>query len=290
MKRGVYEFQGPPAEVVARLEKARAEDLQAEKKGLALKLWTTLFFLLMVVALFGTDYFEFSSLFVLVFLVAGVVSLVKAFRTRAHNLEDAPLLAALRLVRMARADLAPDRPVRLKVDFRDYPAREFQISQEGGFTKEKRTVYRQPWLEFQGRLADGARLQLEVLRKARRLDYWSTSTSGKYRRRSKDTVLDVITLSLQVPGLDLSDLAASLSPGPPAGLVGKQFEVQGDTVRIQVLTPRARRSSGSRLHNLSLQPGDLAHGDRLLALLLWLYQGLGRLRAGKAPAARPEAG
>ena len=288
MKKGVYQFQGTPAEVIARLETARAEDLKAEKKSLKFGCGAGFFFVAMFISFVGAQDFTPLLVAAFAFLAGFVACLVMLFRSQAHNLEDAQLLAPLRLLSMARADLPPDRPVRLKVDFRDFAARDFQLSSQGSFFGNKNTVYRQPWLEFQGRLADGARLDLEVLRKAERLDYWKTR-GGKSKRRSKDKVQDVVTLRLQVPGLDLSGLVPALSPGPPVGLVGKDLKVQGDTVRMELVTPRAQRTSGSR-NSRSLEPGDLASGDRLLALLVWLYQGVGRLRAAGVPSVEPGPG
>lgn len=85
---------------------------------------------------------------------------------------------------------------------------------------------------------------------------------------------DRIFLQLQVPGLDLGNLVANLSPGLPSGMTGRDMKIQGNMVRMVVETPQARRTM-----NQKLGPEDLASGDRLLALLLWVYQGVGRLRA-----------
>ncbi len=273
MKKGLYQLEGTPAQVLAQLEVAQREDRKAERTGFGFGCAAGILLVATIASFVASQGIKALVPVGVACLVACVACVVKAALAQKHNLEDARFLAPLRLLGVARADLPPDRQIRLKVDFRDYPAKVFQVAREGGFMSQQRTTYRQPWLEFQGRLADGARLQLEVTRKAERLDYWKSS-GGKSKRRFKDKVQDQITLRLQVPGLDLSDLVANLTPGLPAGMTGKNMRVQGDTVQMEVLTPRARRN-----FRLALESGNLAHGDRLLALLAWTYQGVGRLRA-----------
>ena len=116
------------------------------------------------------------------------------------------------------------------------------------------------------------------MRKAERLESYKTRR-GKTRRRWKDKVEDRISLQLQAPGLDLGNLVAQLRPGLPLGMTGRDMKVQGDMVRMVVQTPQARRT----IHQ-NLTPQDLASGDRLLALLLWVYQGVGRLRSAASQA------
>jgi len=273
MKTGLYHLEGPPTQVLSQLEAARSQDLQAERKGFNFGCAAAILLLVGIVSFAASEEFKWLIPVGIVCLVACVASFVWAARAQAHNLEDERILAPLRLLQILRTDLPPDRPIRLKVDFRDYPNRDFQVARQGGLRSGQQTTYRQSWLELQARLADGGRLRLEVTRQAQRLDYWKTG-GGKTRRRFKDKVQDRVALQLQVPGLDLADLVANLRPGLPLGLTGRTMQVQGDTVRMEVLTPRARRNV-----RLNLEAEHLATGDRLLALLAWTYQGVGRLRS-----------
>lgn len=277
MKKGLYQFEGTPAEVLDRLRAVQQADDVAERKVQNSGCAAGLCFL--VALAFGVSgaHTESTPLLALggVFGVAFVLCLVSAIRAEAHNLDDAKILAPVHLLQVIGADLPPGRPIRLKVDFRDYPYRDFQVARQGGgfFSRETLTTYRQPWFALDGRLADGARFSLEVLRKAERRDYWKSS-GGKSKKRFKDKVQDEISLRLQVPGLDLSTLVANLTPGIPGGMVGKDMKIQGDLVRMEVLTPRARRT-----FRHGLGPGDLAHADRLLGLLVWAYRGVQGVRA-----------
>ncbi len=278
MKTGLHQFEGTPVELIARLELAQHEDGKAERRGTAFGCGAGILFFLGVGLLgLSTDisWLAWPGAFC---LVGAVVCVPFFFRADSHDLEDSRYLEPLRFLRVLRTDLPADRPIRLKVDFRDYPWRELQVSRtpEGG--GRTRLTYRQPWLEFQGRLADGARLCLEVVRKAERLESYKTRR-GKTRRRWRDKVEDRITLQLQVPGLDLGNLVANLSPALPSGMTGRDMKIQGDTVRMVVGTPQTRRSM-----NQNLGPQDLASGDRLLALLLWVYQGVQRLRSSASQA------
>ncbi len=273
MKKGIHEFEGTPGELIARLELAQQEDRKAERRGGVFGCGGALLFFLGVGLLgLSTDisWLAWPGAFC---LVGAVVCIPLFFRADSQDLEDLRYLEPLRLLRVLRTDLPADRPLRLKIDFRDYPWREFQVTRtpEGG--GRTRLTYRQPWLDFQGRLADGARFCLEVVRKAERLESYKTRR-GKTRRRWRDKVQDRIFLQLQVPGLDLGNLVANLSPGLPSGMTGRDMKIQGNMVRMVVETPQARRTM-----NQKLGPEDLASGDRLLALLLWVYQGVGRLRA-----------
>jgi len=278
MKQGIYEFEGTPGEVISRLEAAQQEDRKAERRGTGFGCGAALLFFLGVGLLGLSTEVSWLVWPGVACVVATVVCIPLLFRADAHNLEDSRYLEPLHFLRVLRADLPPDRPVRLKVDFRDYPLQALQVSRtpEGG--GRTRLTYRQPWMEFQGRLADGSRLSLEAVRKAERLESYKTRR-GKTRRRWKDKVEDRISLQLQVPGLDLGNLVAQLQPGLPHGMAGRDMKIQGDVVRMVVQTPQARRT----IHQ-NLGPEDLASGDRLLALLVWVFQGVGRLRstAGRA--------
>ncbi|NMA26934.1 MAG: hypothetical protein GX934_04150 [Burkholderiales bacterium] len=278
MKKGIHEFEGTPGEVISRLEAAQQEDRKAERRGTGFGCGAGILFFLGVGLLGLSSDISWLAWPGAFCLVGAVVCVPLFFRADSQDLVDSHYLEPLRFLRVLRADLPPDRPVRLKVDFRDYPMQVFQVSRtpEGG--GRTRLTYRQPWMEFQGRLADGSRLSLEAVRKAERLESYKTRR-GKTRRRWKDKVEDRISLQLQVPGLDLGNLVAQLRPGLPHGMVGRDMKIQGDMVRMVVQTPQARRT----IHQ-NLTPQDLASGDRFLALLLWVYQGVGRLRPAASQA------
>ncbi|MGI5843704.1 MAG: hypothetical protein ACOX9B_05955 [Candidatus Xenobium sp.] len=296
MKRGIYQYEGTPGEVIARLESAQQEDRKAERQGRIFgSIAWILFFLGVGLLAYSSDvsWLVWPGVSCLVGAVLCIPFLVRA---DSQNLVDFHYLEPLRFLRVLQADLPPDRPIRLKVDFRDYPMRAFQVSCNSEGRGRTRLTYQQPWMEFRGRLADGSRLSLEVVRKAERLKYRKTSGS-KTKYRWKEKVVDRISLRLQVPGLDLGNLESQHLPRLPHGMIRRDLKTQGDTVRMVVQTPRARRS----IHRI-LAAQDLANGDRLLALLLWVYKGVGRLRSPnqgrlrqaqppkafvKAPPARP---
>lgn len=272
MKRGAYTVEARPADLLTWLARAHAEDKKAEQRTsrtscvAALLFFSSMGFLFFGDAVDGLYHVSGGTfLLCLVFVVA-------AMRFQVHDLDDHKIAACQGLLKVLQADLPPERPLRLVVDYRDYAAGAFRVSKEGRFMGEQVSRFRQPWLSLEGRLADGARFRLEVVRRAERLDYWKSS-GGKRKRRFKDRVTDRLEVELRAPGR----AGAPVSP-PPLGLVARRVEVTGDAVTAVLVTPRARRT-----FRVNLGPGDLVNADRLLGALAWLHRGLGATGTASPP-------
>lgn len=277
---GVMELHAPPAEMLQALEAVQAGDRQVQARGGFYGILATLGFLAFVAVVLFTSDPDPEWRLAGPILLAVVVLVGLAVRAQRQDLEDSQILAALRFLRILRADLPPGRPVHLRADFRDYARKQFQTASRSEGWGAGHQSYRQPWLEFRGRLADGARLELSVLRKVERAKFWKQCTPSKSKLVVKDRIQDGIVLDLQTPGSDLSNLVSGLTPGPPGGLVGRSLETRGDRVHVVVATPRIRRRASAKL-----DPAAGASADRLLGLLAWLYDGVHRARVQAPPTA-----
>lgn len=263
MKRASHRVEAPPAGVLAWLERADAADIRASRRKSLFGCLTALFLFGGFALFFVASDDEVWSAVAFAGIGMAVLFLVLTIFYETRDLDEAKIATGRGLVRVLAADLPPARPVRLTVDYRDYASGAFRLSREGAYYGEQRSTYRQPWLSFEGRLLDGTRVRLRVVRRAERLDYWKKS-GGKNKRKYKDKVRDRVAVHLTAPGR-----AAAPGEGPPLDLVSRGVRVSGDTVSAVLVTPRARRSA-----RVNLASGDLADARRLLAAVAWLHRGL----------------
>ncbi|WP_147448869.1 hypothetical protein [Corallococcus terminator] len=101
------------------------------------------------------------------------------------------------LLQRLQVDLAPDAPVRLKLDLRQPDVREKRVRQDmvGWWRTE---FFVDPWLTLEARLADGTFLRIRMVEKHQKRERYKTSASGKTKKKSKRKGFARLEVSLRV--------------------------------------------------------------------------------------------
>lgn len=198
-------------------------------------------------------------------LLALVIPLIVLYRMSAsQDLDNRRLDMVRRFLRVVRADVAPTATLRVDVDFRDYPRKEFQTAPD---------AYSMPWLTVRGRLADDSSFRMDVTCDVKRKTRRKRKYNKVKERLQEHLVLRLTPSPRRYPALE------GFAPGdPPNGLWQRQLQVANGTVEARLASAVAQRVT-ARSVLLDTTGAALLTGDRLLASMVWMYRGLKSLKA-----------
>lgn len=271
MQVAEYRLSGTAAHLVAQLEQATVADKQAERKAHRLGVAAAISAALGFGACFVTSAFGQPPYFTALLLVAAIVLLVVRARVKRFDLDDRRLGAALRLVKVLRADIPASSTIQLHLDFRPYRKGGTQTSKEGGVLGPRVEHYEQGWLDLRTRLADGNALSVSVKERVTR----RTKPKRKYNKvteRISDLVVFLVRLDKRY-GAAEPVVARLQTRGPSGQVVVKRAAARGRAMKVVLATPVAVAVSGRSNTRRGFE--TLATGDTLLQGLRWIYGGIG---------------
>ena len=186
--------------------------------------------------------------------LAAVIALLARWRVyRRRDLDNRKIAGLEQLVRVLRADIRRDEPVRVTANLRPYTALA-PLCTEGRITR-----YRDRWLLLAVRLADDNVLRLAVSDRVKR---------KQKRTRVVEKGRSAIALSLRLAKRyrPIEPIAAALRAGvPPPGLLLRQRQVTGAAREEAIVRVGLRTLATARA------PMALADGDVVLHAIRWAY-------------------
>ena len=266
MQVGSYTLQGTADVLLRQLEAAERRDNEAEVKAKRYGC-TTAFCLVfgIVLSVIGIG-FPLLLLLSLPMVVAGFVFAVKYSREKKHDLDDRKLEAALRVVKVLRADIPAQEEIGLKLDFRGYRAGGRLVTKEGGwFSSLKVYDYEHAWFDFTAKLADGNVVALAVTEEVTRKE----KSKRKYTK-VRERISSEVSLSVKLREGDAAQVQARLAGAPP-GLAVRRCGGQGAHLRVSLEGGQSISTQGRGSASTNGRPLD---GDTLLGALLWVYGGI----------------
>ncbi len=218
-------------------------------------------------------------------VVMGIVSVVKAYRYRAQDLEDRRLEVAEGLLQTVGEDVAPKSAMSMEMSFEPYQRHGQLVDQQ-----KSRNIYpivesryKDTWFQAKGRLADGNRFRVEVTQLAKRKEKRKPKYIKANEQLSERVGLMVRVSPETYPGWQ--QLRQSLQPATLEGcqVLQAQVDEQG-TVRIQAQTPTRVVRTG-RAGSQILSEGPLTTAETLARLFVYLYDQMQHCRGAAAQGA-----
>ncbi|WP_180946246.1 hypothetical protein, partial [Corallococcus exiguus] len=231
-------------------------------------------------------------------LVVGLLLFLWRYTLKPRDLDNRRYGLAQVLLRRLEMDLAPDAPVRLKLDLRAPDVLDKRVKQDmvGWWNTD---FFIDPWFTLETRLADGAFVRIRMVEQVQKRERSKTSASGKSRTKTKRKGFARLEVSVRVkperyPGLERLKIRATSATRLP-----RKVELERVRVAAGRLTLRARLSDEWVARPMR-EPGDpeapafwhqaLAKDDAsrtATMMLLSIYQVLGYTRRrAKLQAAR----
>ena len=269
-----YEFHEVPDALVTRAAAIHASDKHAEKKTSQWGCGCLLagaFLVASVIMMDDARGDEKTTLWVgIAALVAFcVLALVKLVGHQKRDLDDRKVATLQKLVKVLRADLPADRPVRLRVDFRSYVDGGTKVSESGGRTGPTSSAYAHEWLRVRGALADGTVADLALSEDIKRKE-----KPKRKRNKVKERITGEVTVSLRL-GRQYGDAAAAAerlrSVQPPPGCTVSGVKGAGRRLHASLRTNTYMKLSSRRVNR---EEGKLPDADVLLQALRWTYRGI----------------
>jgi hypothetical protein len=267
-----YTLVGSPASLLEQLDKIQHEDKLAESKagkscGLGcLGLLVSWVFPVMVVPGDAA-----TSVTALGSMGALLGSWWYYRRWKQHDLDDAKLAVARRLLEVLRFDLRDTVQAHLTLDFREAHQGPF-VTRTVGIKK----YYRQTWLELSTVFADSTRCELQVTRQGRYRE--------KIKRRGnkiRHVRADRISVSLRVDPARYPDLSGVVLGDPPQDLKGRGVRAGQSRLTAAAITPA---STYDNARGVADSPENLANPARILGALAWAYRGMKVVKTATAGA------
>ncbi|NOJ91909.1 hypothetical protein HMI51_02965 [Corallococcus coralloides] len=219
-------------------------------------------------------------------LVVGLLLFLWRYTLKPRDLDNRRYGLAQALLRRLEMDLAPNAPVRLKLDLRAPDVLDKRVRQDlvGWWNTD---FFVDPWFMLETRLADGAFVRILMVERLQKRERSKTSASGKTRTKTKRKGFAQLSVSVRVkperyPGLERLKVRATAATRLPR-------EVELERVRVAPgrLLLRARLSD-EWVARAEREPGTRDDASRTATMmLLSLYQVLGYTRRrAKLQAAR----
>ena len=270
-----FQYTGTAAEVIDRLQSLRHVDAlytQKEKFWERCIWWSVPLFFLALFSAFVTAGMGLWVAVPMFFLMVLCITM-RIVRGR-HNFPDRRYRIAERLLQHLKADIPPNAPVSVALDFRHYHTRRLRTNAQsmGFFSGIKVLNYEVPWLTMSSQLYDGSKFRFKIVQCVKRKE-----KAKRKRTKVTETFRDKYTLSLAVkptryPGLAKFESVIKTAT-PPQGLSAPHGKLLGNRVSVQSLTRPQRNTS---LVNVDLERFQDAHSA--LQLFLCCYHGLGQCR------------
>ncbi|RKG70722.1 hypothetical protein D7V80_03940 [Corallococcus sp. CA054B] len=219
-------------------------------------------------------------------LVVGLLLFLWRYTLKPRDLDNRRYGLAQALLRRLEMDLAPDAPVRLKLDLRPPDVLDKRVRQAlvGWWNTD---FFVDPWFMLETRLADGAFVQIRMVERVQKRERSKTSASGKTRTKTKRKGFAQLSVSVRVkpkryPGLERLKVRATAATRLP-----RKVELERVRVAPGRLLLRARLSD-EWVARAEREPETRDDASRTATMmLLSLYQVLGYTRRrAKLQAAR----
>jgi hypothetical protein len=203
----------------------------------------------------------------------GVLSGVKSFTTGKFDTEDRRYEFVKGTIKLIAGDLEETTPLSLRMNL-DKPNRRDTEDGKGEANGWKVKYYRDPWLDLQGRFADGTKFQLLALEKYQYRTRWARSSSGKTKRKTKSKTATEFMVNLRpksrrYPQLEnLADKAQG-AVKLPRGMIMKNIALSEN--RASLRTNVKEQWHGTHASSDAM-PGNLDASHGVAAMFLSLYQ------------------
>jgi len=257
-----YTLVGSPASLLEQLDKIQREDKLAEgKAGKSCSLGCLGLVLSWALPVMVVPSDAAAGVTALGSLGALVGSWFYYHRWKQHDLDDAKLAVARRLLEVLRVDLRDTVQAELTLDFREAHLGPFVTKTEG-----IKKYYRQTWLELSTVFADSTRCAVQVTRQGRYRE--------KVKRRGnkiRHVRADRISVSLRVDPARYPDLSGVVLGDPPKDLQGRGVRAAGSRLTAAAVTPTAIYDN---VRGVADSPENLANPKRILGVLAWAWRGM----------------
>ena len=174
-------------------------------------------------------------------LVVGLLLFLWRYTLKPRDLDNRRYGLAQVLLRRLEMDLAPNAPVRLKLDLRPPDVLDKRVKQDmvGWWNTD---FFIDPWFMLETRLADGAFVRIRMVEQVQKRERSKTSASGKSRTKTKRKGFARLEVSVRVkperyPGLERLKVRATSATRLP-----RKVELERVRVAAGRLTLRARLS------------------------------------------------
>ncbi|MCY1040823.1 hypothetical protein OV208_05760 [Corallococcus sp. bb12-1] len=181
---------------------------------------------------------KFGFFFGVLLLAVGLLLFVRRDRLKPRDLDNRRYGLARVLLKRLQVDLAPDAPVRLKLDLRQPDVREKRVRQDmvGWWNTE---FFVDPWFLLETRLADGTFLRIRMVEKHQKRERHKTNARGKTKRILKLKGFARLEVSLRVkperhPGLGALKGQATNATRLPSRVELERVRVAADRLSLRV--------------------------------------------------------
>ncbi|RKH14905.1 hypothetical protein D7X74_19360 [Corallococcus sp. CA047B] len=171
-------------------------------------------------------------------LAVGLLLFVRRDRLKPRDLDNRRYGLARVLLQRLQVDLAPDAPVRLKLDLRQPDVREKRVRQDmvGWWNTE---FFVDPWFLLETRLADGTFLRIRMVEKHQKRERHKTNARGKTKRILKLKGFARLEVALRVkperhPGLGALKGQATNATRLPPRVELERVRVAADRLSLRV--------------------------------------------------------
>ncbi len=214
-------------------------------------------------------------------LAVAIFFFVKMSQASDFDLDDRKLETVVKLLRMLNADTPQESEVTVDIDFRSYKKGGEKLKDEKPAPWQQQLAYEHSWLGLRGVLMDGNRYDLRVTD----LAAVKKKTKRKYTK-VKERIRSRLDIALRLKSADPAQVAAHLEQSArPASLVLRSARHRGRRLTCSLMTPEYTwfKGRGDAVRDAVRETGPehRVSGDHILKALLWIYDGVGRVR-GKA--------
>ncbi|MBZ4331054.1 hypothetical protein [Corallococcus sp. AS-1-12] len=222
-------------------------------------------------------------------LVVGLLLFLWRYTLRPRDLDNRRYGLAQVLLRRLELDLAPDAPVRLKLDLRPPDALDKRVKQDlvGWWSTD---FFVDPWFMLETRLADGAFVRIRMVERLQKRERSKTSASGKTKTKTKRKGFARLEVSVRVkperyPGLERLKVRATAATRLPRKVELERVRVAAGRLSLRARlsdqwVARAGREPGSpetpAFWKQALEQDDASRTATMM--LLSIYQVLGSTR------------
>ena len=228
-------------------------------------------FALTVLLVFATGGQQAWAFVLLGVALLGLIAMIVVYsRLASQNLEDRRIDVAKKLFGILGKDVPPKAKCELTVSFQNYSKHGELVSKDGGmFSSIVNKVYVDDWFQGKGALYDGNRFAIAIKQTVKRKEKRKRKRTKVTEKLSEDLALTLLLDANSYP--KFADAQTCVDPsGAPAGMAIKSVS-QTDN-RLKVVATTGTQMSADKLID----------GDRLLALFMYVYQGLAACRSQPA--------
>jgi hypothetical protein len=244
-------LQGTAGDVLQQL--GLVEEIDRENEPLARK-WSTICIVAGILCVVSIPLIFLAGLG-LILLVPSLILLVfgwlKYNKFSRLDLYDRRHEIPARLITYLSADMAPDAPLAVTIDFNSYHNKRYKTGQVSEGWSVKKYQYELPWFTIRGQLVDGSKFRMKITQDVKRKEKRKRkSTKVTETSREKLNLLIAVKPTRYPQVANFPRLMSQAQP--PAQLQVAQTKVNGNRILLQALTAPERTStpSGADIHGV----------------------------------------